>query len=68
MPNFKEDDYQFKGEICNSGYKYYKPFEEDETTLSALLIETKLSDHLRAKVDQGAENLSIHERHVIFDN
>jgi hypothetical protein len=45
MENFKPEDYQFKSNGINSGYKFYstdkeRPFE----TINALLIETRIND------------------------
>lgn len=65
MPNFTEEDYQFKGQICNTGYKiYYHSDLLTDNKPSVLLIETRLVDNLRLKENQ----LSIHEKHSVFDN
>jgi len=52
MDNFKADDYQFKCNGINSGYKFYsnkdKPFE----SINALLIETRFNDDLAMKMSE----------------
>ena len=39
---FTQEEYQFKGELCNTGYKIY----EFDKRQCALLIDTQLSDNL----------------------
>ena len=46
---FEAKDYQFKGELCNTGYKIfeYTPLENAKVTKQgAILIDTRLSDEL----------------------
>lgn len=59
--NFKEEDFQFKDWITNSGYKHY---ENTDDKAYGLLIETRLTDGMRQKENQ----LSVYEKNHIFDN
>ena len=62
MKNFEAEDYQFKGQVVNSGYKIYVD-EETERDMEFLLVESSLSCEALKHIDQ----LSDHERSVIFE-
>jgi hypothetical protein len=45
IPTLKDTDYQFRGQLCSSGYKKYVE-GIDQPVAVALLIDTRLSDEL----------------------
>lgn len=76
LKNFEFDDFQFKGEILNSGFKIYRN-EENFFEKNLLLIECEISNHYndrvkkleeQKKVDQDGEKieLSSQEKNKIF--
>lgn len=56
MNNFKEQDFQFHGQIANTGFKRY--YDEDENNVIALLVETQLPKALTGKDYFTAQDLS----------
>jgi hypothetical protein len=51
MDNFRSEDYQFKCNGINSGYKFYSTDKNDPfTSINALLIETRINDDLATKL------------------
>lgn len=62
MKNFRPEDYQFKGQVVNTGYKIYVD-EETERDMEFLLVESCLSRDAFEHIDQ----LSDHERSLIFE-
>ena len=76
LENFDFQDYQFKGEILNSGFKIYRS-QENLMDKNFLLIECEISQHYHEKVkwlkeeekyDQDDEliNLSSQEMNQLF--
>ena len=51
LKNFEFDDFQFKGEILNSGFKIYRN-EENFFDKNLLLIECEISKHYNDRVNQ----------------
>lgn len=65
IPTFKKEDYQFDGQLCNTGYKkFYETTLEGKIQERAILIDTRLSTAL---LPAREHVLTPSQRNLIFE-